>query len=73
MLEGYEICAINPNNDIGYYASKCCISAVEMYQTDNFPHFCINPITLRMAKTQWSFGHSECSRVKTLVVIRSYK
>ncbi|XP_022324155.2 START domain-containing protein 10-like isoform X1 [Crassostrea virginica] len=23
MLEGYEICAINPNNDIGYYAMKC--------------------------------------------------
>lgn len=22
MLEGYEICAINPNNDIGYYACK---------------------------------------------------
>ncbi|KAK3100725.1 hypothetical protein FSP39_024311 [Pinctada imbricata] len=23
MLEGHEICAINPNNDIGYYAMKC--------------------------------------------------
>ncbi|KAJ8298162.1 hypothetical protein KUTeg_024693 [Tegillarca granosa] len=23
MLEGYEICSINPNNDIGYYAMKC--------------------------------------------------
>ena len=24
-----------------------------------------NPIALRMAKTQWSFGHSECNRVKS--------
>ena len=23
-----------------------------------------NPIALRMAKTLWSFGHSECNRVK---------
>lgn len=23
MVEGYEICDINPNNDIGYYAMKC--------------------------------------------------
>ena len=25
-------------------------------------HF--NPVALRMAKTLWSFGHSECNRVK---------
>ena len=25
--------------------------------------FVFNPIALRMAKTLWSFGHSECSRV----------
>ena len=24
----------------------------------------INPIALRMAKTLWSFGHSDCNRVK---------
>ena len=24
----------------------------------------VNPIALRMAKTLWSFGHSECSRVR---------
>ena len=26
----------------------------------------LNPIALRTAKTLWSFGHSECSRVKVL-------
>ena len=25
-----------------------------------------NPIALRMAKTLWSFGHSECNRVRPL-------
>ena len=27
----------------------------------------VNPIALRTAKTLWSFGCSECNRVKTLV------
>ena len=27
-----------------------------------------NPIALRMAKTLWSFGRSECSRIKNLVI-----
>ena len=26
--------------------------------------FALNPIALRTAKTLWSFGHSECNRVK---------
>ena len=26
-----------------------------------------SPITLRMAKNSWSFGHSECKRVKFLM------
>ena len=30
-----------------------------------------NPIALRMAKTLWSFGHSECNRVKERVLFPS--
>ena len=26
----------------------------------------INPVALRMAKTLWSFGHSDCNRVNGL-------
>ena len=31
-----------------------------------FP-FTLTLFALRMAKTQWSFGHSECNRVKGIV------
>ena len=30
----------------------------------HFSILCLNPIALRTAKTQWSFGHSECNMVK---------
>ena len=30
--------------------------------------YVINPIALRMAKTPWSFGHSECNRGKGLLL-----
>ena len=28
---------------------------------------CLSPIALRIVRTQWSFGHSEQNRVKTVV------
>ena len=28
-----------------------------------------NPVALRTAKTLWSFGHSECNRVKVAIVM----
>lgn len=28
----------------------------------------VNPFALRMTKTLWSFGHSECTRVKTIFI-----
>ena len=31
----------------------------------------VNPFALRMAKTQKSFGHSECKRVKALKLFNS--
>lgn len=33
-----------------------------LYNTRNF---FFNPIALRTAKTEWSFGSSQCNRVKT--------
>ena len=38
-----------------------------------FMYFQFNSIALRMAKTLWSFGNSECNRVKTLYVNKSTK
>jgi hypothetical protein len=37
MLEGHEICVINPNNDIGYYASKLCVSFIFLFSLCFFP------------------------------------
>ena len=34
-----------------------------------FTHF--NPIALRMAKTPYSFGHSECNRIKISIKLSS--
>ena len=32
----------------------------------------LNPIALRMAKTQWSFGHSECNRDNTVASFQGH-
>ena len=29
----------------------------------------LNPIALRIAKTLWSFGHSECNRYRVLAIL----
>ena len=44
----------------------CCIQIIYFVVTVNthIPIVGINPIALKMAKTLWSFGHSECNRVK---------
>ena len=33
-------------------------------EEQNLPSIKVNPTALRMAKTLWSLGHSECNRVK---------
>ena len=41
------------------------VASPESESTHLKPHACVfNPIALRTAKTLWSFGHSECNRVK---------
>ena len=35
-----------------------------------FPTPKLNLIALRMAKTLWSFGHSECNRLRSQFVVR---
>ena len=44
--------------------------AHEMYEQRKFliqPFSSLNRFALRMAETQWNFGHSECKRVKLLI------
>ena len=53
---------------------ECLVNTVQL----TGPNICMllngfNPIALRMAKTQWSFGHSECSRVnKAFLIMTKY-
>ena len=45
------------------------------HQNPSLSNICLkafNPIALRTAKTLWSFGHSECNRVKIQLVNSQY-
>ena len=43
----------------------------EFYETFGILNL-LNPIALRTVKTLWSFGHSECNRVKDLIFLHNY-
>ena len=49
-----------------FYLSLFCDSSNFASSVSHEWHIKINPIALRMAKTLWCFGHSECNRVKIL-------
>ena len=59
------------------YTSVACVqSSIQTYVKKRKPHCkyfktqyissVLNPVALRMARTLWSFGDSECNRVKIL-------
>ena len=41
---------------------KICYQFLYVFSVEGLA---VNPIALRMAKTLWSFGHSECNRVNS--------
>ena len=50
-----------------WFFQHICHSNILQYKCKTQEHN-INPDALRMAKTQWSFGHSERNKVKLKVV-----
>ena len=54
MIKFYR--SLNRNSaSVGLACMTCKLEKMKKY---------LNPIALRMAKTLWSFGHSECNMVK---------
>ena len=43
------------------------------FQIQGFSFLALGPIALRKAKTLWSFGHSECNRLKHVKVLNICK
>ena len=56
----------NSELDITYMMS-CTTHMILFLQIDSLHHSLFNPVTLRMVKPLWSFGHSECNRVNQML------
>ena len=44
---------------------------MQKYTKSSFSGLLLNPIALRTAKTLWSFGCSECNRVRTFLLFQN--
>ena len=61
-----HLCHLDLHGHIFFHSKVYAIRMILGSFKVNGCTFMINPIALRMAKPLWSFGRSECNRVKNL-------
>ena len=60
-----EKLAVSKDISLGHFKSILGNFRFWFNGNDKLDNSWLNPIVLKTAKTQWSFGHSECNRVKS--------
>ena len=58
-----------PTTSKAKWSNSCIISSYKTIQSELEEISGVNPVALRAAKTLWSFGHSECNRVKANLML----